>query len=118
MSYKTKEDIVKRMQEHYAVLEDMGYEVVGLFLQGSQNYNLGYEDSDVDTKAIILPTLDDIILNKALDLISQGEYLKKDYFAMENHESSLKENYLLYGAATAGLAGVACLAVMRRGRRR
>ena len=64
MSYKTKEDIMKRMQEHYTVLEDMGYEVVGLFLQGSQNYNLGYEDSDVDTKAIILPTLDDIILNK------------------------------------------------------
>ena len=66
----------------------------------------------------IFTSEDDIILNKALDLISQGEYLKKDYFAMENHESSLKENYLLYGAATAGLAGVACLAVMRRGRRR
>lgn len=62
--YNTDEDIMKRMQEHYAVLEDMGYEVVGLFLQGSQNYNLGYEDSDVDTKAIVLPTLDDIILNK------------------------------------------------------
>lgn len=64
MSYKTDEDIMKRMQEHYTVLEDMGYEVVGLFLQGSQNYNLDYEDSDIDTKAIVLPTLDDIILNK------------------------------------------------------
>lgn len=64
MNYETKEDIMKRMQEHYTVLEDMGYEVVGLFLQGSQNYNLDYEDSDVDTKAIVLPTLDDIILNK------------------------------------------------------
>lgn len=33
-------------------------------LQGSQNYNLEYEESDVDTKAIIVPTLEDIVKNK------------------------------------------------------
>ena len=30
--------------------------VVGIFLQGSQNYGLDYEKSDVDTKLIIAPT--------------------------------------------------------------
>lgn len=37
---------------------------VGIFLQGSQNYDLEYEGSDVDTKIIVLPSLEDIALNK------------------------------------------------------
>lgn len=42
-----------------------GYEVVGVFLQGSQNYGLAYENSDVDSKAIVLPKFNDFVLNKA-----------------------------------------------------
>lgn len=63
----TREDrIMKRMQEHY----DRGVElygesrIVGLFLQGSQNYGLDYEGSDIDTKLILTPTLEDIIFNR------------------------------------------------------
>lgn len=33
-------------------------------MQGSQNYHLDYENSDIDTKIIVLPTLEDIVLNK------------------------------------------------------
>jgi hypothetical protein len=59
------EKIMKRMQEHYDYITSLGYNVVALFLQGSQNYNLDlYTDeymSDIDTKAIVLPTLDDLI---------------------------------------------------------
>lgn len=40
----------------------MGYEVVGVFLQGSQNYGLDYENSDVDSKAIVLPKFNDFVL--------------------------------------------------------
>lgn len=62
-----KEKIMKRMQEHYDYIKDK-YEVVALFLQGSQNYGLDvYNDeyqSDIDTKAIILPTFNDFILGK------------------------------------------------------
>ena len=39
--------------------------VVGIFLQGSQNYGLDYEKSDVDTKLIIAPTFKDIAFNRA-----------------------------------------------------
>ena len=64
-----KEFINKRVQEHYKEAISLGHEVVGVFLQGSQNYELDeYSDeymSDIDTKCIILPTLDDIISNKA-----------------------------------------------------
>lgn len=35
-------------------------------LQGSQNYNLAYEGSDVDTKAIVAPTLMSIVKNQKM----------------------------------------------------
>ena len=38
--------------------------VVGCFLQGSQNYGLSYEGSDVDTKLIVTPSFKDICLNR------------------------------------------------------
>lgn len=59
-----KEDVQKQVQSHYDKLVELGYNVVGVFLYGSQNYELDYEKSDVDTKAIVLPTLKDIILNR------------------------------------------------------
>lgn len=36
--------------------------IVGIFLQGSQNYGLDYEGSDVDTKCIVTPTFKNIAL--------------------------------------------------------
>lgn len=38
--------------------------IVGLFLQGSQNYGLDFEDSDIDTKLIVAPTFKDLAYNK------------------------------------------------------
>lgn len=59
--------IMDRLRSDYELLSK-NYEVVGVFLQGSQNYDLDIYDedykSDIDTKAIVLPTLDDIIRNK------------------------------------------------------
>ena len=58
--------IMKRVQEHYD--EALKYfpeeQIVGVFLQGSQNYELDYEGSDVDTKLIVVPSFKDICLNK------------------------------------------------------
>lgn len=38
--------------------------IVGIFLQGSQNYGLDIETSDVDTKLIVVPTFEEIAMNK------------------------------------------------------
>ena len=38
--------------------------IVGIFLQGSQNYALDYENSDIDTKLIVVPTFEQIAFNK------------------------------------------------------
>ena len=38
--------------------------IVGIFYQGSGNYGLDYEGSDIDTKLIIVPTFEQIAFNK------------------------------------------------------
>lgn len=59
-----KSFIFKRVKEHHLHLKKQGYHVIATFLQGSQNYNLDlYTEnyiSDIDTKSIILPSLDEI----------------------------------------------------------
>ena len=55
--------ILQRLNEDYDMVQNMGYEVVGVFLQGSQNYGLDYEGSDIDSKVIVLPKFNDFILN-------------------------------------------------------
>lgn len=52
--------------EHYEEAKEYfpSDRIVGIFLQGSQNYGLDYEKSDVDTKLIVTPTFKDIAFNK------------------------------------------------------
>lgn len=63
MTNKKTEVILVRMREHLVPVLESGQEWVGLFLQGSQNYNLDYEGSDIDTKVIVLPSFSDFVLN-------------------------------------------------------
>ena len=57
-NFHSDEWIMAKVQEHYD--EALKYfpedRIVGIFAQGSPNYGLDYEDSDVDTKLIVLPT--------------------------------------------------------------
>lgn len=59
--------ITKSVQEHYDYIKDI-YDIIYLGLQGSQNYELDVYDekykSDIDTKAIILPSFEDFVYNK------------------------------------------------------
>lgn len=77
------ERILNRVQEHYNYLVASGYEVVFTALQGSQNYGLDeYTQeymSDVDTKSVVLPSLEDFV--KAKSPISTVEVLDNDEHA-------------------------------------
>jgi len=55
--------IQARLESDFKLLQDTGYEVVGVFLQGSQNYGLDTEQSDIDTKAIVLPRFAQFVEN-------------------------------------------------------
>lgn len=61
-----KEEVKRAMREHFE--EAKQYfdkdQIVGLFLQGSQNYGLEIPGSDVDTKLIVVPSFMDIALNR------------------------------------------------------
>lgn len=57
-------DIQKELKRHQQTAIDNGYNVFCTYLQGSQNYNLHTSQSDIDTKTIVIPTIDDIVLNK------------------------------------------------------
>ena len=56
--------IMLTLREHYNKAVEMGYEVLGVFLYGSQNYELDTPMSDIDSKIIILPSIDDIVLRR------------------------------------------------------
>ena len=66
MNFHSDEWIMEQVQRHYDEALRLFPEdrIVGVFLQGSQNYGLDYEGSDIDTKCIVLPTLEDLIFNR------------------------------------------------------
>lgn len=66
MNFHSNEWIMDRVREHYnEALEHFPEDrIVGIFYQGSGNYGLDYEGSDVDTKLIVAPTFKDIAMNK------------------------------------------------------
>ena len=53
-----------RLKEDFDYVASLGYNVLGIFLQGSQNYQLSYNGSDIDTKAILVPSFEDFVLNR------------------------------------------------------
>ena len=67
------QQIFKRLYQDYLFLTFKGYDVLGVFLQGSDNYNLSDDYFDIDIKAIIIPTLENLING---DKVSYTEILK------------------------------------------
>lgn len=78
--------IMDRVQKHYDYLISLGLNVVAIFAQGSMNYGLFIQDedytSDVDTKAIILPNLDDLI---------SGSKMKSTKYDFEGEQIDVKD---------------------------
>lgn len=91
--------ITERLHNDYQLLESKGYEVFGVFLQGSQNYHLAYENSDIDTKAIVLPSFEDIVFNRnpisTTLILDSGEHLDvKDIRLMFQNFKKQNINFL------------------------
>lgn len=57
------ERILSRVKKHYDyICEKYGSEhILGVFLYGSQNYCFDNPDSDIDTKAIYIPDIDELV---------------------------------------------------------
>lgn len=63
MNFHSDEYINTEVKKHY--IESLKWfdsnHIVGIFLQGSQNYGLDVEGSDIDTKLIVTPTFEEIV---------------------------------------------------------
>jgi len=62
------------VQDHYNYIVSQGIDprsIIGIFCYGSQNYGVDDENSDLDTKCLIIPSTD--------DLIRGGSYYVKEY---------------------------------------
>ena len=93
-----EESIMKRVREHYD--EALEYfpedKIVGVFLQGSQNYGLDYEDSDVDTKLITVPSFREICLNENLrELIDSYIFEKIIFLKPKGKRGQIEEIFTL-----------------------
>ena len=66
MNFHTDEWIMNNVSNHLEEAKTLinPEHIVGIFYQGSGNYGLDYEDSDVDTKCIITPSFKEIALAK------------------------------------------------------
>ena len=75
-------NIQERVNDQYKyAVSKYGDHILGVFLYGSQNYNIHTEDSDIDTKAIYIPTLDEIAagaapISKELSYGNRGEHIE------------------------------------------
>lgn len=68
-----RQEIFKTINNYKKTLEERGYNVIYIGLYGSQNYNVDDELSDIDCKAIVLPSLHDIIFRKVTSCTYQME---------------------------------------------
>ncbi len=66
MNFHSDAWIMDKMRGHYndALSKYPEYRVVGVFYQGSGNYGLDYEGSDVDTKCVLAPSLKELAESK------------------------------------------------------
>lgn len=90
------ENIYKTLSYYKKVLEDKGYNVLYIGLYGSQNYNVDDEQSDIDAKAIIMPTLHDIIFRKVTSLVIECEQGSIDVKDLITFYSVIKKGNFSY----------------------
>ena len=66
MNYHSNEWVMEQIHRHYehALTIYDKEQIVGVFCQGSTNYGLDTELSDIDTKCILVPSFKDIAMNK------------------------------------------------------
>ena len=89
-------DIQKELQNIYDALSKE-YTVLGVFLYGSQNYNLATEDSDIDTKAIVVPSLRDLVFKQPVSRVikfEHGECDVKDIREMISNYKKQNVNFI------------------------
>ena len=93
---QNKKQILARLQKHLEFSEQYFNKdrILGIFLYGSQNYNLATDKSDVDSILVILPSFEDLLFNKTW--YSKELYFEDEHIVVKDircyREELLKQN--------------------------
>lgn len=60
------QNVKVRLAQHIQYAEDLDYDVIYGSIYGAQNYGLDTEESDVDSYLVVMPSLEDIAMNRPL----------------------------------------------------
>ena len=65
-NFHSDEWVMEQIHRHYKEAKERYSEerILGIFCQGSTNYGLDTPESDIDTKCIVVPSFEEIALNK------------------------------------------------------
>ena len=92
---------INRVYEHYneALALFPENKIIGIFVSGSQNYGLADENSDVDTKLIITPSINDFVFNRSpvssTHILKNNEHIEiKDVRLMFNCYKKQNINFI------------------------
>lgn len=66
-------ETLEKIKHQKRYLEGLGYNVLYIGLFGSQNYSLDDENSDIDLRAIVLPTLEQLIKRERVSIRLETE---------------------------------------------
>lgn len=80
----------------YQILEDKGYNVVYIGYYGAHNYNLNDEYSDYDFKAIVLPSLEQLIKRHVTSLTIECEFGNIDVKDLITFTSNMNKGNFSY----------------------
>lgn len=103
-----KEQIINELQKRKEIVEGYGHTIFFIALYGSQNYGLATENSDIDCKAIVIPTTMNIIMqsepvfctikafdNELIEVMDVRHFFKKLTKQHPNYLEILYTDYMI-----------------------
>lgn len=82
MNFHSDAWIQTQLETHFSYAQTIVplKQIVGIFVYGSQNYGLDTCSSDIDTKVVVAPSMEDVILNRrpisTVKILPNGEHVE------------------------------------------
>lgn len=69
MQNKQKQLIMRTLEKYCEKAKEEGHQIIYIGVHGSHNYNLNTEDSKLNARGIVVPTIKELIFNKACNKV-------------------------------------------------
>ena len=86
----------EKLNQAFQILENKGYNVLYIGYYGAHNYNLADEKSDYDFKAIVIPTLSELIKREVISTVIECEFGNIDIKDLITFTSNMNKGNFSY----------------------